>query len=226
VSELDPTAIVGAKEIAEMLRVPPNTVHQWAKRGQLPPPEGSASGAPAWHWSTIQAWARDTGRLPGLREAILDLLLEVGSGTTTPIAERLIERGVARSVGQVWRTINDLHQEGFIDIGWRSAWSLSAIGRAVAERHKAEGSKPSPAGIYWTRPLLEGGPFPVGVRMRVRRVSEQREAEVKSPNGEPIVHREFVLRESFHPPVGFKTWDQWFATTAPAGQPAAGHGHA
>src|SRR5438309_12086450 len=104
--------IVGQQEIARGLRVPPNTVHQWAKRGQLPPAEGMVSGAPAWHWSTIEAWARKTGRLPGIREAILNYLLTYGEGQTTPIATRLTAEGFGKTVTEVWRVINDLYYEG------------------------------------------------------------------------------------------------------------------
>jgi hypothetical protein len=68
-------------------------------------------------------------------------------------------------------------------------------------------------GTYWTRPLLEGGPFGTGVRLRVRRVSQGQEAEVKSPNGKPEVHREGVLQMSFHPPDGFRTWPEWLDVT-------------
>jgi hypothetical protein len=208
----DPNTIVGAKEIAELLRVAPNTVHQWQKRGQLPPGEGTAGGAPAWHWSTIEDWARETGRLPGLREAILDSLLEAGPTTTSPLATRLIERGLGRTVGQVWRTINDLHQEGFIDAGLNNVWSLSDLGRTVAESRRP--------GVYWTHPLLEIGAFPAGVRIRLRRVSRLREAEVRAPNGEPTVQPEGVLRETYHPPESFASWNQWFAATDPSVQHA------
>jgi hypothetical protein len=207
VAMLDPTTIVGAKEIAQLLRVPPNTVHQWVKRGELPAAEGSAGGAPAWHWSTIENWAREKGRLPGLREAVMDLLLD-RPAPTTPLAETLMEQGVARSVGQVWRSVNDLHQDGFVAIGMRNVWSLSELGRTVAEARRA--------GTYWTHPLLEGGPFPADVQMRVRRVSGGREAEVKAPNGAPVVHAEGVLVASFHAPEGFETWDRWFDATTPA----------
>lgn len=66
---------------------------------------------------------------------------------------------------------------------------------------------------FWTHALTEGGPFPVGVPMRVRRVSAGREAEVKSPNGDPAVHPEGVLQASWHPPEGFASWGQWFKAT-------------
>jgi predicted DNA-binding transcriptional regulator AlpA len=128
--------IVGQKEIAEALRVPPNTVYQWAKRDQLPEPEGMVGGAPAWHWSTIRAWAQRTGRMPGLREAILDLLLQAGAGTTTSLAQRLIAQGFARSVSQVWRAINDLHYEGFIGIRLGNEWFLTDQGKALAEQRR------------------------------------------------------------------------------------------
>jgi hypothetical protein len=68
-------------------------------------------------------------------------------------------------------------------------------------------------GTYWTRALLEGGPFGAGVRMRVRRVSRGREAEVKSPNGEPKVRPEGVLQTTWHPPDGFRSWSEWFEVT-------------
>jgi len=132
--------IVGQKEIAEQLRIPANTVHQWAKRDILPPAEGSVGGAPAWHWSTIEAWARATGRMPGLRQAILDLLLQVGAGTTTPLANRLIAGGFAKNVGQVWRAINDLSAEGMVGIRLGNEWFLSDMGQAVAgaRQHSAK----------------------------------------------------------------------------------------
>ena len=60
--------------------------------------------------------------------------------------------------------------------------------------------------------------------MRVRRVSQGRQAEVKSPNQEPQVHPEVVLKETWHAPEGFETWDQWLAVTASQAMPAAATG--
>ncbi len=66
---------------------------------------------------------------------------------------------------------------------------------------------------YWTHALTEGGPFPVGVPVRVRRVSQGREAEIKTPTGDPQVQPEGVLRGSWHPPEGFASWRQWLEAT-------------
>ena len=64
--------IVGIKEIAERLGVKPQTAATWRVRNLLPPEEGTVSGAPAWNWSTIEQWARQTGRLGGVAEFIAD----------------------------------------------------------------------------------------------------------------------------------------------------------
>jgi hypothetical protein len=74
--------------------------------------------------------------MPGLREAILDLLLQAGAGTTTPLAQRLIAQGFARSVNQVWRAINDLDYEGFIGIRLGDEWFLSDQGKVLAEQRR------------------------------------------------------------------------------------------
>lgn len=66
--ELD---IVGLKEIAERLGVKQQTAAAWRHRGLLPPPEGTVSGAPAWQWRTIEAWAAATGRLGGIAEFVV-----------------------------------------------------------------------------------------------------------------------------------------------------------
>jgi hypothetical protein len=128
--------IVGQKEIADRLRVAPNTVYQWGKRTLLPPPEGSVGGDPAWHWSTIEAWARDTGRLPGLREAILDLLMTV-AGSTSPVANTLIARGFGRSIPQVWRALNDLYYEGLVGRQMPNDWCITDMGRQVVEGRRS-----------------------------------------------------------------------------------------
>jgi hypothetical protein len=132
-----PDPIVGQKEIANQLRVAPNTVHQWGKRGLLPPPEGTVGGDPAWHWSTIEAWARQTGRIPGLREAILDLLLTVAGASTSPIAGALIARGFGRSTVQIWRVLNDLFHEGLLGYRMPDHWFITDVGRRVVEARLA-----------------------------------------------------------------------------------------
>jgi hypothetical protein len=138
--------IVGQKEIAEQLRVAPNTVHQWVKRGLLPPPEGAVGGDPAWHWSTIESWARETGRIPGLREAILDLLLTVSGASTSPIASTLIARGFGRTTVQVWRVLNDLFHEGLLGYRVPDHWYVSDLGSQVVEARR--GGSPPPAKLW------------------------------------------------------------------------------
>jgi hypothetical protein len=135
--------IVGQKEIAEQLRVAPNTVHQWGKRGLLPAPEGTVGGDPAWHLSTIEAWARQTGRVPGLREAILDLLLTVAGASTSPIAGAVISRGFGRSTVQVWRVLNDLFHEGLLGYRMPDHWFVTDMGRKVVDARRAGSAAPS-----------------------------------------------------------------------------------
>ena len=55
---------VGLAEIAERLRVDRATADQWRQRGVLPAPVWTVGGRPAWPWHVIEAWARETGRLP------------------------------------------------------------------------------------------------------------------------------------------------------------------
>jgi hypothetical protein len=59
-NELD---IVGIKEIAERLRRKPQTVALWRHQNRLPEPDGTVSGAPAWHWGTIANWAAEHDRV-------------------------------------------------------------------------------------------------------------------------------------------------------------------
>jgi len=54
---------VGLVEIAERLGVERQTVDAWRHRRLLPDPAWTVGGRPAWAWSTIEAWARYTGRL-------------------------------------------------------------------------------------------------------------------------------------------------------------------
>lgn len=55
---------VGLAEIAERLGVAGQTARNWRTRGLLPEPSWTVSGAPAWPWSEIRAWAKRTDRLP------------------------------------------------------------------------------------------------------------------------------------------------------------------
>jgi len=54
---------VGIVEIAERLDVVRDTVDKWRERGLLPDADYTVGGRPAWEWSTIEAWAVETGRL-------------------------------------------------------------------------------------------------------------------------------------------------------------------
>ena len=54
---------VGLAEIAERLGVERQTVDAWRHRRLLPDPAWTVGGRPAWAWSTIEAWAKSTGRL-------------------------------------------------------------------------------------------------------------------------------------------------------------------
>jgi len=121
--------IVGEREIAERLSVPANTVHTWSKRGILPQPEGTVSGMPAWEWPTIENWARSTGRLPGLRLAILSALA-LGPRPTSSIASNLIGQGKAKSISQVWRQLNELMDvEHVVGRTMPDSWCITEQGR-------------------------------------------------------------------------------------------------
>lgn len=54
---------VGLTEIARRLGVEQDTARQWHKRGLLPKHRWVVSSRPAWLWSDVEAWARETGRL-------------------------------------------------------------------------------------------------------------------------------------------------------------------
>lgn len=54
---------VGLYEIAERLGVRQQLAYTWRQRGVLPEPKFELAMGPVWDWPTIEAWARDTGRL-------------------------------------------------------------------------------------------------------------------------------------------------------------------
>ncbi len=61
-----PLTVVGYGDISERLGIDRRTPHQWATRGLLPPPDfvinRQTNPTPAWYWSTILQWLRDTNR--------------------------------------------------------------------------------------------------------------------------------------------------------------------
>lgn len=61
--DASPWTPLGIPEIAERLGVQRETVDQWRARGILPDPDWTVGGRPAWRWSTIRRWARETGRI-------------------------------------------------------------------------------------------------------------------------------------------------------------------
>lgn len=56
--------VLGLAEIAALLGVQRGTVDRWRVRGNLPEPDGTVGGRPAWRTATITAWAQATGRQP------------------------------------------------------------------------------------------------------------------------------------------------------------------
>ncbi len=57
--------IVGAAEIAELLHVDTNTIHQWKLRhADFPKPIRVLTGANLWDVRDVEEWARRTGRWP------------------------------------------------------------------------------------------------------------------------------------------------------------------
>lgn len=55
--------LVGLQEIADRLNTKRNTPNVWRQRNQFPPPDLELAMGPLWKWSTVETWARQTGRL-------------------------------------------------------------------------------------------------------------------------------------------------------------------
>jgi predicted DNA-binding transcriptional regulator AlpA len=128
--------IVGAKEIAERLGIPENTVHMWRKRGVLPDPEGTVSGMPAWRWLTIRNWLQSRGDVSGLRRQVLTYLASVQGGETSAIRNAMAARGLIGqhvSIGQVWTTLNDLCEEGLLGRAMGIGWTITDKGKHAAK---------------------------------------------------------------------------------------------
>jgi hypothetical protein len=127
--------VVGAKEIAERLGIPENTVHMWRKRGLLPNAEGVVSGMPAWRWTTIKNWLQSHGDVSGLRRQVLTLLASIPGAETSAIRTALAGRRLINpqvSIGQVWTTLNDLLDEGFLGRELHLGWTITEKGRQSA----------------------------------------------------------------------------------------------
>lgn len=60
--------IVGTPDIARRLNVEQDTVRHWrirTTRGrQFPLPKWYVANSPVWDWADVEAWARESGRLP------------------------------------------------------------------------------------------------------------------------------------------------------------------
>ena len=56
---------VGTKEIAERFGVTREAVNKWRVRGiGFPESRWTVGGDPAWEWTEVESWGRQTGRLP------------------------------------------------------------------------------------------------------------------------------------------------------------------
>jgi predicted DNA-binding transcriptional regulator AlpA len=59
--------LVIAADIAKRLRVSPQRVNVLAGGSGFPKPVGKLGRSAVWRWSSIERWARETGRLPADR---------------------------------------------------------------------------------------------------------------------------------------------------------------
>jgi predicted DNA-binding transcriptional regulator AlpA len=58
------TDLVIAVDIAKRLDISPQRVNVLATGTGFPKPLGKLGRSSIWRWSSIEGWARDTGRLP------------------------------------------------------------------------------------------------------------------------------------------------------------------
>jgi hypothetical protein len=155
--------IVGEKEVAGMLAVQENTVHQWRARGNLPQPDGFVSGNPAWNWSTIQNWADATGRAPSVRHHILTVLASgaPGGSFVTPVTRALVSLGVVgphTSPARIATVLTDMLTEGLVSIHLRNEWRITADGLSALEAFSEDcGDLLRLRRLYsqWRRPVLD-----------------------------------------------------------------------
>ena len=55
--------LMGLTEIARLLGVSRQRVHQLSKADGFPEPAAVLAAGPVWETATVEAWARETGRL-------------------------------------------------------------------------------------------------------------------------------------------------------------------
>src|SRR5689334_22758440 len=60
---LDVDKLVGAQEIADLLGVTRQVVHQWRTLPDFPAPSTQLSMGMLWYWPDVEAWAKRTGRV-------------------------------------------------------------------------------------------------------------------------------------------------------------------
>ena len=63
------TELVIAVDIAKRLGVSPQRVYVLASSSGFPKPLGMLGRSAVWRWSSVERWARETGRLPADSDA-------------------------------------------------------------------------------------------------------------------------------------------------------------
>jgi predicted DNA-binding transcriptional regulator AlpA len=58
------TELVIATDIARRLAISPQRVYVLASSAGFPKPLGTLGRSAVWRWSSVERWARETGRLP------------------------------------------------------------------------------------------------------------------------------------------------------------------
>ena len=58
------TELVIATDIAKRLSISPQRVYVLASGPGFPTPIGTLGRSSVWRWSSVERWARETGRLP------------------------------------------------------------------------------------------------------------------------------------------------------------------
>jgi predicted DNA-binding transcriptional regulator AlpA len=58
------TELVIATEIAQRLKISPQRVNVLVSGPGFPKPLGKLGRSSVWRWSSVERWARETGRLP------------------------------------------------------------------------------------------------------------------------------------------------------------------